>query len=694
MGQNVDDAVQNAARLAALRRTLLLDSPPEEVFDRLTQLATSVLHVPAAMVSFVDGDRQFFKSCVGLPEPWASLRQTPLTHSFCKHAVASGEPLVVSDARRHDVLKDNQGISELGIVAYAGVPLTSTEGLTLGAFCVMDGRPREWKQEDIDVLRSLAASVMAEIRARRLAEELTRLSADLQQAVEARTSQLSWAEERWRVLLRVNNAVVTCLDRDSLFTAIAEALRDVMPFDRAALILDDPGARDFKVLRIAGPTPLPPDIPRTAVLPREGSRTQWILENNCPVLTSDLRADTRFSEHPALIEQGFLSALSVPLAAKGRVIGTLNVGSRETGRYGQEDCELLIAIADQVVLAIQNMLAYEEITALKSRLEQENLYLQEESRAEGTLGDVIGESPAIRKVLASVRLVAGTDATVLIAGETGTGKEVVVRAIHELSARKDKILVKVNCAALPGGVIESELFGHEKGSFTGALTRRIGRFELANGGTLFLDEVGDLPLELQAKLLRVLQEGEFERLGGTQTLKVNVRVVAATNRELPKAVEEGRFRADLFYRLNVFPIAIPPLRERLEDVPRLTRHFAMLYAAKLGKSIDSIGERTLARLCAYTWPGNVRELQNVIERAVILSPRSRLELDDSLVSHAPGPEMKPARSLEEIEREHILAVLESVGWRVSGEKGAGKILGLKRTTLEARMRKLGISRPS
>ena len=346
------------------------------------------------------------------------------------------------------------------------------------------------------------------------------------------------------------------------------------------------------------------------------------------------------------------------------------------------------------MLAIQNMLAYEEITSLKSRLEQENLYLKEESRSEAVFADVVGESPAIQRVLASVRRVAGTDSTVLVTGETGTGKEVVVRAIHALSGRKHKILVKVNCAALPAGVIESELFGHEKGAFTGALARRVGRFELANGGTLFLDEVGDLPLELQAKLLRVLQEGEFERLGGSQTHKVDVRMIAATNRDLKTAVEEGRFRPDLFYRLNVFPIAIPPLRERLEDVPRLTRHFALIYASKMGKSIESVSEQALHKLAAYRWPGNVRELQNVIERAVILSSSRRLELDDSLATPAAGPQARSARTLEEIEREHIRSVLETVGWRVSGERGACGILGLKRTTLEARMKKLGISRPA
>ena len=694
MGNDLGSSIHDAARLAALRSIALLDSPPEEAFDRLTRLATRILHVPAAYVSLVDDERQFFKSSVGLPEPWSSLRETPLTHSFCKHTVATGQPFVVSDARVHPLVRESRGISELGVIAYAGIPLTTADGFTLGSFCVVDARPREWTDEEIDVLRSLATSAMTEIASRRLAADLQRLSAGLQQMVDARTSELSCAEERWRALLQVNNAVVTCLDREELLKAIAGALRGVVPFDRAALCLDEPAEDGFRVLRVDGPVPLPPITPNADFWPREGSRTGWIVATGQSLNSADLREDTRFIEHEPLVRAGILSALSVPLIAKGKVIGTLNLGSREVGKYGDWDCELLVAIADQIGLAIQNMLAYEEITSLKSRLEQENLYLQEESRADGAFADVVGESPAIQKVLASVRRVATTHSTVLVTGETGTGKEVVVRAIHELSARKDKILVKVNCAALPGGVIESELFGHEKGAFTGALARRVGRFELAHGGTLFLDEVGDLPLELQAKLLRVLQEGEFERLGGSATIKVNVRVVAATNRDLKKAVAEGRFREDLFYRLNVFPIEIPPLRERREDVPRLTRHFVMLCASKMGKTIEAISEEALGKLTAYGWPGNVRELQNVIERAVILSPSRRLELDEVLPSPVAGGKTIPGRSLENVERDHIIAVLESVGWRVSGARGAAGVLGLKRTTLEARMRKLGISRPS
>jgi len=687
VANDLDEKLHDAARLAALRRTSLLDSPTEEAFERLTRLATSALHVPAAYVSLVDDERQFFKSSVGLPEPWASLRQTPLSHSICKHVVGSGEALVVPDTRENPLTKHSSAVSELGVIAYAGVPLTTSEGHTLGSFCVVDAQPRAWTNEELEVLRTLAASAMSEIGTRLLA-------VDLQEQVEARTCQLSHAEERWRVLLQVNNAVVTYLDRESLFKATANALRGVIPFDRAALLLEESAEGRFRAIRFNAGPPLSAMPPLESTWPRQGSRTGWIAEHGCPLLTSDLREDPRFIEHAPLVADGVLSALSVPLKSKGRVIGTLNVGSGEVARYDAEDTDLLVAIAEQVALAIQNMLAYEEITALKSRLEQENLYLQEESRSEGPFTDLIGDSPAIRKVLGSVRKVAPTDSTVLVTGETGTGKEVVVRAIHGLSARKHKILVKVNCAALPGGVIESELFGHEKGAFTGALNRRVGRFELANGGTLFLDEVGDLPLELQAKLLRVLQEGEFERLGGTATLKVNVRLIAATNRDLETAVKEGRFRADLFYRLNVFPIAIPPLRQRQEDVPRLTRHFAMVYAVKMGKSIETIAEQAMVQLAAYRWPGNVRELQNVIERAVILSPGSRLELDDFVAAPVAASPTSPGRTLERIERDHILSVLESVGWRVSGDRGAGQILGLKRTTLEARMKKLGISRPA
>jgi len=606
--------------------------------------------------------------------------------------MGSREPLVVKDARQHPRFAQHPMVSELGVVAYAGIPLITSDGHALGTFCVVDGQPHDWTEDEIGILRVLATCAMSEIELRRLVVELRGVTTNLQTLVEAGTSALRASEERQRVLLEVNNAIVTCLDRESLFAATTAALRRVIPFDRAALVLHDPIKDVFRLLGVSGTVPSPPIIPIGKEWPRKGTRQGWVFDHGEPLLTMDMREAPPFLEHAPLLKEGLRSALSVPLAAKGRIIGTMNVGSRMPGRYGEAEASLLAAIAEQVALAIENLLAYEEIAALKARLQEENLYLQEEVRTEAAFGDVVGESPAILDVLANVRKVAKTDSTVLVSGETGTGKELIVRAIHALSQRKDKLLVKVNCAALPAGVIESEFFGHERGAFTGALTRKIGRFELANRGTLFLDEVGDLPLELQAKLLRVLQEGEFERVGGTQTLKVDVRLIAATNRDLERAVSDGRFRADLYYRLNVFPVVIPPLRKRRQDIPRLARHFVMLYASKMGRHVGPLRAEVLERLTEYTWPGNVRELQNVIERAVILSSGGHFEIGDLTSALPAGDSKKEARSLEEVERQHIVAVLEETGWRVSGERGAAKILGLKRTTLEARMQKLGVHR--
>ncbi|MGX2032650.1 sigma 54-interacting transcriptional regulator [Methylocaldum gracile] len=322
------------------------------------------------------------------------------------------------------------------------------------------------------------------------------------------------------------------------------------------------------------------------------------------------------------------------------------------------------------------------------------LYLEEEIKAAHNLGELIGGSAALKQVVTLINQVAETDSTVLVTGETGTGKELIARAIHNLSSRKANVLVKLNCAAIPANLAESELFGHEKGAFTGALSRKQGRFELADGGTLFLDEIGELPLDLQAKLLRVLQEGEFERVGGTQTIKVNVRVIAATNRDLGRMSRENQFRADLYYRLNVFPIHLPPLRERTDDIPLLVRHFVQKYAALLGKRIETVPQPILSALCAYPWPGNIRELQHVIERAVILSEGGELAPIDCVERSAAETRSGGLATLEEVERAHILKVLEATGWRISGEKGAAVILGMPSTTLRSRMERLGITRHS
>ncbi|MFZ0706318.1 MAG: sigma 54-interacting transcriptional regulator [Candidatus Korobacteraceae bacterium] len=394
---------------------------------------------------------------------------------------------------------------------------------------------------------------------------------------------------------------------------------------------------------------------------------------------------------------GLKSFVVFPLSAGRRVIGALSFSSLRAEREWPAPLVEQLGVAAQVFANALSRaeadeklrLAYNEIEELKQRLEKENVYLREEVKLEQDHRDLIGESLGIRRVLKKVEQVAATDSTVLVLGETGTGKELIARTIHDQSPRKARLMVKVNCAALPASLIESELFGREKGAFTGALTRGIGRFELANGSTILLDEVGELPLELQAKLLRVLQEGEFERLGAPHTIKVDVRVIAATSKDLQQAVREGKFREDLFYRLNVFPITIPPLRERREDIPPLVWHFVNELSQRMGRSIESIQGATMENFKKYYWPGNVRELRNVIERFLITSTstvfRATLPTLETLAS-------AHCQTCEEVERDHILHVMEVVDWRVRGEGGAAQILGLKPTTLESRMQKLGISR--
>jgi formate hydrogenlyase transcriptional activator len=399
-----------------------------------------------------------------------------------------------------------------------------------------------------------------------------------------------------------------------------------------------------------------------------------------------------------LIAEGIKSTCSIPMISHDQALGTLSVGSLSEAAFTEEDARILTQVTNQIAIAVENALAYRQIAELKDKLSEEKLYLQDEIRTEYNFEEIIGESPALKKVLEQLQTVAPTDSTILVLGETGTGKELIARAIHNLSARRERTLVKVNCAAIPTGLLESELFGHEKGAFTGAIAQRVGRFELAHRGTLFLDEVGDIPLELQPKLLRVLQEQEFERLGSTRTTRVDVRMVAATNVDLVQKVAENQFRSDLYYRLNVFPVTIPPLRERREDIPLLVRYFAQKYARRMKKPIDAIPTKAMTALTDYHWPGNVRELENFIERAVILS--RGVELEITLTELKQRIKLTAAASsdgfatLEHAEREHIVRALGETNWVIGGLTGAAARLGMKRTTLQSRMRKLGIARPN
>jgi transcriptional regulator with GAF, ATPase, and Fis domain len=442
---------------------------------------------------------------------------------------------------------------------------------------------------------------------------------------------------------------------------------------------------------------VPPDVSFSEQLPRwvkSIRRGAFTFFSSLEELPQESWRERKFCE-----EFGYKSMISIPLRVGGTILGAVVFTSSRSERKWPEDIIRRLQLVGEVFASALERKrteqkleqAFLEISKLKDRLEAENLYLRDEIQVIHRHEEIIGQSATIRKTLSQLEQVAGTDSTVLILGETGTGKELMARAIHNLSSRKGKTMVKVNCAALPATLIESELFGREKGAYTGALTKQIGRFEAANGSTIFLDEIGELPLELQSKLLRVLQEGQFERLGSNQTINTNVRVVAATNRELAQAVKEGKFREDLYYRLNVFPISVPPLRERREDIPVLIWAFVREFSRTMGKTIESISKTSLDACLSYSWPGNVRELRNIVERALILSnsPTLRIELP-----RLPGSPPSHATTLHDVERQHIMKVMENTGWRVRGRGGAAEVLGLIPTTLDSKLQKLGIKRNS
>ncbi|MGA2416943.1 MAG: sigma 54-interacting transcriptional regulator [Candidatus Sulfotelmatobacter sp.] len=533
------------------------------------------------------------------------------------------------------------------------------------------------------------------------------LSEDITQRKQAEGA-LRKSEEKNRVLLQINNAIITNLTQEALLRSISEALHPVFPFDRCAITLYQPERDSFRFFAVEGE--LHSDYFQTGLeFSRDETCGSWVFEHLAPLVRRDLEKEQQYPNERRLVAEGIRSICVVPMVFQGKCIGTLSLVSRGQDRYSDEDAAFFQEVANQVTLAMQNMRSYEEIDSLKARLEKENVYLREELRTEHNFEEIVGNSPALLKALHAVDQVAPTDSTVLIYGETGTGKELVARAIHSRSARNGRALVNVNCSAISAGLVESELFGHMKGAFTGALERRIGRFELAHGGTIFLDEIGELSLETQVKLLRVLQEHEFEPVGSSRSLRVDVRVIAATNRNLQEAVQAGRFRSDLFYRLNVFPIELPPLRERRSDIPQLVAFCISRFSKRLGKKIDGVSRESMENLVHYPWPGNIRELQNVIERAVVLSVGPTLRLDRDLMPIATStkgmeaPETdapehpqadlespKPLLTLDEVDRNHILAALQHTSGVVDGPKGAAKILNLHPNTLRHRMDKLGI----
>lgn len=498
---------------------------------------------------------------------------------------------------------------------------------------------------------------------------------------------------RRRTVLEINNAIVTKLTRDEVFRAICEALARVVSYDRIALSLHDVDTGSVRLVAYEG-TFRTDYSPIGNIHDLDDSHVGWVFKEQRPLLRSDLEKERSFSSEDRAFNNGFRSLCALPLIIRGRSIGALTVASLTNRRYAPADADFLMEVANQIAIAVDNVRAHEQTEALKARFEAEAVYLQEEIKSEHNFEEIIGQSGPVRELLKQVEQVAPTEAAVLIRGETGTGKELLARAVHDRSRRKNRPLVKVNCGAIPSGLVESELFGHEKGAFTGATQRRIGRFELADGGTIFLDEVTELPVDTQVKLLRVLQEGDFERVGSSQTLKVNVRVIAATNRNLQEAVKSGIFRADLFYRLNVFPLQVPALRERPEDIPLLVNFFLSKFAKSLGKPVRGASQKSMESLSRYSWPGNIRELQNVIERAVVLAKGPVVQIDDAML-HADAPVDGPSGidTLENNERNHIMRALSETGWVIHGKKGAAEILGINPSTLRSRMEKLGIRKP-
>jgi formate hydrogenlyase transcriptional activator len=504
---------------------------------------------------------------------------------------------------------------------------------------------------------------------------------------------LTRERNRLRLLLDISNRLTSRLNLHELLQAVSSCLHEVLHHTAAVLLLYDAESNQLRTHALQAPRS---SLEEGALVPiSTDNPTGLAFVRRQPILVNKLD----LNEFPDAIvktsyDDGIRAGCNVPLISQDRVLGVLVVVSNREYAFDEADLELLTQIANQFAIAVENALAYREIEVLKNKLTEEKLYLEEEIQTVFNFEEIIGQSVALKRILKQIETVAPTDSTILIQGETGTGKELIARAIHKLSLRQAHTLVKLNCAAIPTGLLESELFGHEKGAFTGAIAQRIGRFELAHRGTLFLDEVGDIPLELQPKLLRVLQEQEFERLGSARTIKVNTRLVAATNCDLAQMVSEKKYRSDLYYRLNVFPILIPPLRERPQDITLLARFFAQKFARGMKKRIETIPLAVQEALLRYRWPGNVRELENLIERAVILTKGSELEinLNDLPANIEAESHSGSISTLETAERQHILRALQECQWVIGGATGAAARLGMKRTTLQSRMQKLGITR--
>jgi formate hydrogenlyase transcriptional activator len=588
------------------------------------------------------------------------------------------QPLILSnlDAETRWPEFTSRSRTEFGLSTLILVPLTAGQN-RLGAFGFSSVAPYEPSPAEMEFLERVATEFAV--------------------AVEAFLARQAAVRERDRLasLFDITNALVSKLAPDELFSAIGAQLSKVIRHDYSMLTVSnsDSGQLDLYALHS---TRLPFIDALKGPFDPSGMPATEVLATGKPVVAYA----TDIERYPSpifgkFVALGFRSVCSVALVAPNRTIGTLALCRMTEDTWSGDDIAFLVQVANQIAIAVENSLSYRELAEMKERLATEKLYLEDEIRLDHNIGNMVGQGFAFQSILKSLQIVAPTDSTVLILGETGTGKELVARAIHELSPRRKGSFVKVNCAAIPASLLESELFGHEKGSFTGAVAQKIGRFELAHKGTLFLDEIGELPLELQPKLLRAIQDQEFERVGGTRTIRTDVRFVAATNRDLKAMVDENDFRADLYYRLNVFPLSVPPLRERREDIPLLTRYFVQKHAQRMGRAIDNIPTSAMEALTRYDWPGNIRELQNVLERSVILTHGNTLHIAMSDLGQTSGSSVlspRGSKASQATERQAIIKALEDTKGQVGGADGAAARLGMKRTTLQSRMRKLNIAR--
>jgi formate hydrogenlyase transcriptional activator len=672
-----------------LQKLIFAGSPLSEVLTNIAQSVESHAEGMFCTIWLPDEDCKELHCAAAPSLPGFSAQVGPMAvgpkGGSCGTAIYRNEPVYVTDILTDPIWENYRDrMMPYGIRSVWSRPLFTSEGKALGTFSINYCEPRSPSANDVQLIENASYITGIAIERHMNEEELRR------------------ERDRLRLLLEITNSITSKLDLRCLVEVLSTNLLRVTRCDFCSLLLPDADSGELRMTILYNPEPR--GYVCDGIIPIHGSlcgkafwtgKTQHFNHveeyRNDPETFGNSVGRPYYQRH---MDEGLISGCDLPLIGRGGVVGVLAALKRSERAYSKDDVAFLEQVAGQVAIAVENALEYEKATKDRDKETKQRLYLEEEIRAE--FGEIVGESPALKTALSLVSVVAPTDSSVLILGETGTGKELVARAIHKLGRRSEKGFVKLNCAAIPLGLLESELFGHEKGAFTGAIAQKAGRFELADKGTLFLDEVGDIPLELQAKLLRVLQEQEFERLGSNRTHKVDVRMVAATHRDLPAMVKRGTFREDLYYRLKVFPIQVPALRERTGDIPRLVRHFTALYAQRMNKRIDVILPETMDALVRYQWPGNIRELQNFIERAVILSPQSTLRAPTSELEpfQLPKGSSAPMNGLAEVERDHILRALEASNWVIGGETGAAARLGMKRTSLAYRMKKLRIHRPA